>query len=939
MKHSINAKYEKLPQAHTNKEFNGDSLGSPDVGSVNEDESPIMWLTTNEASALGAEEVSARLRVDIRSGLGWREAELRRQLAGYNELTVREEEPTWKKYIEQFKNPLIMLLLASAFVSVCMKQFDDAVSITVAIIIVVTVAFIQEYRSEKSLEELTKLVPPSCHCLRESQLETFLARNLVPGDIVHLNVGDRVPADIRLFEAIDLAIDESSFTGETEPASKLTSPVLKNNGHTAKKNIVFMGTLVRCGNGKGIVVNTGEKSEFGEVFKMMQAEEAPKTPLQKSMDILGTQLSFYSFCIIGLIMVLGWIQGKPILDMFTIGVSLAVAAIPEGLPIVVTVTLALGVMRMAKQNAIVKKLPTVETLGCVNVICSDKTGTITKNEMTVTVIVTSDGYLAEVSGAGYNDQGEIHIHKCDSVDRARDSIYNLLEVGCVCNNAVINGEVLLGQPTEGALLACGMKHGMYGVSDKFVRLQEYPFSSEQKMMAVKCISKYGDNKEEIYFVKGALEKILQQCTKYLSNGSLHPLNSKKEQDYLAEAYEIGRKGLRVVGMARGSSLQDLIYVGLVGICDPPRPNVRESIQTLMQSGVKVALVTGDAQETATAIASMVGLDTLHSQVLSGDQIDTMTDHQLDQIVGNVSVFYRVTPRHKLCIVKAFQRNGSIVGMTGDGVNDGVALKKADIGIAMGKNGTDVCKEAADMILINDDFSTIIAAIEEGKGIFYNIRNFVRFQLSTSIAALSLIALATLMGIPNPLNAMQILWINIIMDGPPAQSLGVEPVDKDVIKQKPRNVKEPMITRSLIINVLLSAWIIICGTLWVFKKEMSDNIITPRDTTMTFTCFVFFDMFNALSCRSQTKSIFSIGLLSNRMFLLAVTLSVVGQLFVIYFPPLQMVFQTEALTLGDIVFLTSLTSTVFIFSELKKLVERQIEKRQKPSSWKNELDFV
>nr|CAD7409274.1 unnamed protein product [Timema cristinae] len=775
-----------------------------------------------------------------------------------------------------------------------------------------------------------------------------------PARHVELDVRGRGDRGTNLGRAIDLAIDESSFTGETEPASKLTSPVLKNNGHTAKKNIVFMGTLVRCGNGKGIVVSTGEKSEFGEVFKMMQAEEAPKTPLQKSMDILGTQLSFYSFCIIGLIMVLGWIQGKPILDMFTIGVSLAVAAIPEGLPIVVTVTLALGVMRMAKQNAIVKKLPTVETLGCVNVICSDKTGTITKNEMTVTVIVTSDGYLAEVSGAGYNDQGEIHIHKCDSVDRARDSIYNLLEVGCVCNNAVINGEVLLGQPTEGALLACGMK-----------------------------------NKEEIYFVKGALEKILQQCTKYLSNGSLHPLNSKKEQDYLAEAYEIGRKGLRVVGMARGSSLQDLIYVGLVGICDPPRPNVRESIQTLMQSGVKVALVTGDAQETATAIASMVGLDTLHSQVLSGDQIDTMTDHQLEQIVGNVSVFYRVTPRHKLCIVKAFQRNGSIVGMTGDGVNDGVALKKADIGIAMGKNGTDVCKEAADMILINDDFSTIIAAIEEGKGIFYNIRNFVRFQLSTSIAALSLIALATLMGIlkppqchANPLDKYHHGWTasSEYLEKSPwtvrkyctgctlypfvtqaaetwtlnlretrkvkamgmkfvRSVLGVEPVDKDVIKQKPRNVKEPMITRSLIINVLLSAWIIICGTLWVFKKEMSDNIITPRDTTMTFTCFVFFDMFNALSCRSQTKSIFSIGLLSNRMFLLAVTLSVVGQLLVIYFPPLQMVFQTEALTLGDIVFLTSLTSTVFIFSELKKLVERQIEKRQKPSSWKNELDFV
>lgn len=937
MKYSMNSKYEKIPKTHSGSLIDDESIGSsgsPSSGKAPEEE---MWLRTNEVAALGAEEVSARLRVDTRTGLWWKEAELRRQLAGHNEFTFKEEDPTWKKYIEQFKNPLIMLLLASALVSVCMKQLDDAVSITVAIIIVVTVAFVQEYRSEKSLEELTKLVPPACHCLREGQLETFLARDLVPGDIVYLNVGDRVPADIRLFEAIDLAIDESSFTGETEPAGKVTTPVLKTNGHTSMKNIAFMGTLVRCGNGKGIVVNTGEKSEFGEVFKMMQAEEAPKTPLQKSMDILGTQLSLYSFCIIGLIMVLGWIQGRPILDMFTIGVSLAVAAIPEGLPIVVTVTLALGVMRMAKRKAIIKKLPTVETLGCVSVICSDKTGTITKNEMTATVIVTADGNLAQVSGAGYNDKGDIHIHKCDSIDRAKESIYSLLEVGSVCNNAVINGDTLLGQPTEGALLAVAMKNGMYGVNDRYVRLQEYPFTSEQKMMAVKCVPKYGDAKEEIYFVKGAMEKILQQCTKYLWNGVAHPLNAKKEQEYLAEAYEIGRKGLRVVGMARGSSLQDLVYVGMVGICDPPRPFVRESIQTLLQSGVKVKMVTGDAQETATAIASAIGLDTIHGQVLSGDQIDSMSEHQLEQIVNNVTVFYRVTPRHKLCIVKALQRSGVIVGMTGDGVNDGVALKKADIGIAMGQNGTDVCKEAADMILVDDDFNTIIAAIEEGKAIFYNIRNFVRFQLSTSIAALSLIALATMMRIPNPLNAMQILWINIIMDGPPAQSLGVEPVDHDVVKQRPRNVKEPMITRHLIINVLLSASIIIFGTLWVFKREMSDNRITPRDTTMTFTCFVFFDMFNALSCRSQTKSVFTIGLFTNRMFLLAVCLSVIGQMLVIYFPPLQIVFQTEALTLHDIVFLVGLTSTVFIVSEIKKLIERTCERRRR--SPRSGMDFV
>ncbi|KAK0158523.1 hypothetical protein PV328_009517 [Microctonus aethiopoides] len=900
-----------------------------------------MWLTTAEASSLGAEEVAARLHVDTRTGLWWQEADQRRQLAGFNELTVKEEDPTWKKYIEQFKNPLILLLLGSAVVSVCMKQFDDAVSITVAIIIVVTVAFVQEYRSEKSLQELNKLVPPTCHCLREGRVESFLARHLVPGDIVHLNIGDRVPADVRIFEAIDLAIDESSFTGETEPSQKSASPSLKSNGHTSKKNIAFMGTLVRCGHGKGIVINTGEKSEFGEVFAMMQAEEAPKTPLQRSMDILGTQLSFYSFCIIGFIMLLGWLQKKALLEMLTIGVSLAVAAIPEGLPIVVTVTLALGVMRMAKRKAIIKKLPTVETLGCVNVICSDKTGTITKNEMTATIIVTPEGYIGDISGTGYNDKGEIRIRKCDNIDLARAAISNTLEVGCVCNNTIIQNDTLMGQPTEGALVAAAMKFNMYGVAEKYLRLQEYPFSSEQKMMAVKCTPKYSEERQEIFFAKGALEKILPQCTKYSANGQVYPLNQKKDQEFLAESYEIGQQGLRVIGLARGNSLQDLVYVGLIGICDPPREGVRDAITMLTNSGVKVKMVTGDAKETAGAVASMIGLDTLHMRLMSGDEIDLKSELELEQEIDNVSVFYRVTPKHKLCIVKALQRGGHIVGMTGDGVNDGVALKKADIGIAMGKNGTDVCKEAADMILVDDDFKTIIAAIEEGKCIFYNIRNFVRFQLSTSIAALALIALATMMSIPNPLNAMQILWINIIMDGPPAQSLGVEPVDKDVLKQKPRDTKEPMITRSLIINVLLSAVIIILGTLWVYNREMTDRGITARDTTMTFTCFVFFDMFNALSCRSQTKSIFSIGLLSNRMFLVAVTLSVVGQMLVIYFPPLQKVFQTEALTFKDLLFLTGLTSSVFIISEIKKLFERQWERRRTSGRYysKSELDFV
>jgi Ca2+-transporting ATPase len=444
--------------------------------------------------------------------------------------------------------------------------------------------------------------------LRENRLETFLARNLVPGDIIFLNVGDRVPADLRIFESVDLSIDESSFTGETEPAKK-SSDVLSHiqgsgkHNHSTMRNIAFMGTLVRGGTGKGIVVSTGEQSEFGEVFKMMQAEEAPKTPLQKSMDILGAQLSFYSFCIIGIIMLLGWLQGKAINEMFTISVSLAVAAIPEGLPIVVTVTLALGVLRMAKRNAIVKKLPTVETLGCVNVICSDKTGTITKNEMTATTIVTSSGHMADVTGAGYNDHGEIHIRDCSNMEIAKQCINMIVEAGAVCNNAIIQGEVLLGTPTEGALLALAMKNQMYTIRDKYIRTKEYPFSSEQKMMAVSVISRYATNniKDEMFFVKGAIEMILPQCKRYLLNNQIMPLSKQNESEYLAEAYEIGSKGLRVLAIAKGKSLNDLVYLGIVGITDPPRPLVRESIEILNRSGVRVKMVTGDSQETALAV--------------------------------------------------------------------------------------------------------------------------------------------------------------------------------------------------------------------------------------------------------------------------------------------------------------------------------------------------
>ncbi|KAL2300150.1 hypothetical protein Nmel_012113 [Mimus melanotis] len=866
-----------------------------------EQEKEVAVLPPKDACKCHKEDLARALHVDLQTGLSEFSVLQRRSKHGWNEFSVENTEPIWKKYLDQFKNPLILLLLASAFVSVITKEYEDAASITMAVLIVVTVAFIQEYRSEKSLEELHKLVPPECNCLREGKLQHLLARELVPGDIIYLSVGDRVPADLRLIEVTDLLVDESSFTGEAEPCNKTDGVLLEAGDITTLSNVVFMGTLVRYGKGKGVVIGTGENSQFGEVFKMMQAEETPKTPLQKSMDRLGKQLTLFSFGIIGLIMLIGWLQGKRLLSMFTIGVSLAVAAIPEGLPIVVTVTLVLGVLRMAKRKVIVKKLPIVETLGCCNVICSDKTGTLTANEMTVTRLVTSDGCQAEVSGVGYNGEGNVYLLPSKEIlkEFSNISIGKLVEAGCVVNNAIIRKNSVIGQPTEGALIALAMK-----------------------------------DQEDIYFMKGAFEEVIQHCTLYNSGGISLSLTPQQKALYQQEEKRMGSSGLR------GPELGKLTFLGLVGIIDPPRAGVREAVQVLFESGVSVKMITGDALETAVAIGQNIGLCNGKLKAMSGEELDQLAEAELSSTVQNVSIFFRTSPKHKLKIIKALQRAGAVVSMTGDGVNDAVALKSADIGIAMGQAGTDVSKEAANMILVDDDFSKVMNAIEEGKGIFYNIKNFVRFQLSTSISALSLITLSTVLNLPNPLNAMQILWINIIMDGPPAQSLGVEPVDRDTIKQPPRCITDTILSKSLILKIFMSALIIISGTLFVFWKEVRDICtqilfpsgrvehknpkggITPRTTTMTFTCFVFFDLFNALTCRSQTKLIFEIGFFRNRMFLYSVLGSFLGQLAVIYIPPLQKIFQTENLGVLDLLFLTGLASSVFIMSELVKLCEKR-----------------
>ena len=811
--------------------------------------------TNNNASYSTPEELASFLKTDLAKGLDWRECDHRIATHGYNEFKADESSKIVGRYIEQFKNPLIQLLLMSVVISVCMGQFDDAISISLAIIIVVTVAFIQEYKSEKSLKELNRLVPPSCKAIRSGRYEEFLAKYLVPGDVVLISTGDRVPADLRLIESYDLTIDESNLTGETESAPKNSfafkpskyypqasgqngdincnfdigqaNSINSCNAGSSNENLAFMGTLVQSGHGKGVVIGTGDKTQFGAVFRMMQSEEAPKSPLQNNMDELGKQLSIYSLCIIIVIVIIGWIQSRPILEMFTIGVSLAVAAIPEGLPIVVTVTLALGVMRMARRKAVVKHLPAVETLGCVHIICTDKTGTLTKNEMTVTHMSTSESYQADVTGVGYDVMGDIILQDLNLNQNIQiDSIKRLMIAASLCNNAKFDQSGhLIGQATEGAIMVAAKKLGLNNWTDNYQRLEEIPFSSEHKFMAVKCISNDSVDRASRYYLKGAMEIVLAKCAYYSSGGSQMNLSESHKLDIKRQSEAIESRGLRVLAIATGESLDELTLFGFIGIFDPPRQGTKESIETLRLSGIHIKMITGDSKATATSIARMLGLMGPSSTAMSGDDLDELVSDKSQSLrekaskLDNVCVFYRVTPQHKVTIVKMLQSLNYITSMTGDGVNDSVALKKADIGIAMG-SGTDVCKEAADVILMDDNLSTVVVALEEGKGIYHNIRNFIKFQLSTSIAALSLIACSTILHIPNPLNAMQILYINILMDGPPAQSLGVEKVDQDVLKQPPRNVKEPVLTKDLMVSILISAAIIFFGTMLVFISEVS-----------------------------------------------------------------------------------------------------------------------
>ena len=852
-------------------------------------------------------------------GISPSDAEGRLLRHGPNELPHDEPEPLWLRFLKQFKETLILLLLGSAAISAFVGNMDDALSIAIAVTIVVTVGFVQEYRSERSLEALNRLVPYFAHLIRgnkgsiprnnrsawsgmkdgiemepmmdgatsampaaERASTTVPAAQLVPGDLVLFSAGDRIPADIRITHSADLSIDESNLTGENEPVVKSgealdQSSIVSKNISSANSsspfyaspaagtvgadlrlndqtNIAFMGTLVRSGYGQGLVIATGASTEFGRISASLQEIESPRTPLQMSMDRLGQELSYMSFVVIGVIMLVGLWQGRKWLEMFTIGVSLAVAAIPEGLPIIVTVTLALGVLRMAKCGAIVRRLPSVETLGSVNVVCSDKTGkqasismtfvysfaytcpgTLTLNHMTVTKVWHCDAPNA------------IEIGKDLASTSPDPATRTILRIGNIANNARLSHGLArspaaassaailsstmgndnssagaksrwVGQPTDVAMLDLLDVFGEDDVRERIGgRTAETPFSSERKWMGVVISGTTGNdighsgsrNGPEVAYIKGALEQVLKRCDTYLTkDGREVILDEPRRQAAFKAAENLAEEGLRVLGFASGpvqessrtgrsaqvrsrsitprlgseteispgtsattkdeECYQSLVFAGIVGMSDPPRKDVDKSIRRLMAGGVRVIMITGDAETTALAIARKLGMPVNPSRgdgssgsqaVMRGDELDRMREEDLAQAISGTSIFARTSPEHKMKIIRALQSRGDVVAMTGDGVNDAPALKKADIGVSMGRLGTDVAKEAADMILTDDDFSTILSAIEEGKGIFYNIQNFLTFQLSTSVAALSLVLLSTFLGFKNPLNAMQILWIS------------------------------------------------------------------------------------------------------------------------------------------------------------------------------------
>ncbi len=868
---------------------------------------------------------------NFKNGLDERKAAERLEEDGPNELAKKEGLTLWDRIIAQLSDFLILILIGAAVVSGILGETVDAVVIIGIVIINAVMGIVQESKAEKAMEALQEMSAPEVNVIRNGETKELPSKDLVKGDIVLLSAGDFVPADVRLIESANLKIDESSLTGESVPADKKAGDILDPDTPLGDRdNSAFMGSIVNYGRAKGLVVNTGMDTELGKIAGMIESYEDKKTPLQEKLEGLGRGLGIATLVICAIVFIMGVIRGQDILEVFMTAVSLAVAAIPEGLPAVVTIVLALGMQRMVKRHVIIRKLLAVETLGTTTVICSDKTGTLTQNEMTVVKTFVM-GKNIEISGIGYQPKGEFKLKDQTVTKDDLKELDLLLKIGALCNDSKLvenkdednkeqnkTGPVenkdedkygIIGDPTEGALVVAAEKagYGKTSLEEKYERLAELPFDSERKRMTT--IHKYkNDETDYSAFVKGAPDIILSLSTRILEDGEIKPLTEEKRQEVMEANSGLAGDALRVLaGAYRPLDTvpetpgveeleKELVFVGLYGMIDPPRMEVQEAVRLCHHAGIKTKLITGDYADTALAIAKKLEVTGPEGTALTGTELEKMSDQELVDIVEDVDVYARVSPEHKVRIVEALKSKGHITAMTGDGVNDALALKKADIGVAMGITGTDVAKETAEMVLTDDNFASIVSAVEEGRIIYSNIRKFVYFLLSCNMGEIFVIFFAMLIGWPIPLVPVQILWVNLVTDAFPALALGMEEGEPHIMDLPPRKPDEPILNRLMQLGILSQGIFISLATLLSFYIGWTQLGGVELGRTMAFSTLIVAELLRAFTSRSERFSLLAIGLFRNKYMVGATVFSFLMLLIVLYVPFLNMIFEVTRIGL-------------------------------------------
>ncbi len=879
--------------------------------------------------ALDLAAVRAELNSEPARGLSPEEAGLRLERFGRNRLTEKTPRPAWLKFLDQFRNVLTVVLIGAAVLAGVIGELKDALVILVVVVFNSILGFHQEYRAEKTLAALKGMLARRARVKRDGQVVEVGVEELVPGDLALLEAGDRIPADGRFLAAHSVEVDEAALTGESLAVGKHTQAVMAEAPLAERVNMGFMNTTVTRGRAEMLVTATGMATEMGRLAAMLEAAEEGETPLQKELDRVGKRLAGIAVAVIAVILAVGIGYGQNLMKAILNAVALAVAAIPEGLPAVVTVTLAVGMYRMAQQRAIVKKLAAVETLGSTTVICSDKTGTLTLNQMTARALYYRGRYF-RVSGEGYAGVGEI----TPEDDAEAPDFAPLLLPMTLCGESRIATGKLIGDPTEGALLALAAKGGVEpeAALEHRPRIAEIPFDSAHKFMA----TFHHEGDRVLLLVKGAPDVLLAHSSRWAGPGGVADLDAAARGGVLAENEHLAARAFRVLAVASRSIpardfdpagdlfawVAELDFQGLAGIQDPPRPEAREAIALCRRAGIQVKMITGDHKITATAIARELGLmgEASDGEVMSGAELDAVSARDLAATIERVTVFARVAPEHKVKIVAALQGRGHVVAMTGDGVNDAPALKTADIGVAMGITGTEVTREAAAMVLADDNFATIVRAVREGRTIFENIVKFVRFQLSTNIGAILTVSTATFMGLPAPFTAIQILWINIIMDGPPAMSLGVDPPRTGVMDAAPRPPGEAILSGPRIARLVQYGVVMAVGTLGVFWWALQTGS-GERALTLAFTTFVLFQFFNVMNARNEEGSAFNRQWFANGKLWLALAAVLLMQVVAVHWGPAQAIFHTVDLSLSDWALAWLTAAGVLLLEEARKLLAR------------------